>query len=190
MHRTKWTILSLTPTSIKFDRFLKLILVERQPLLACFGFVTRQKWLVSTKINLRKRLNLIDVGVESGPHSVDHTKWTALSSRLSGADPRPPPVGLGRSLLPSWPIPLPEVGQTCFTYPQPGSGFGPGWIRTRLDSDPGARPRAPLCLLPLRPHAAHSQGPTQAHPPSASGQERRFRLRSQSWRHEKGTGRR
>ena len=54
----------LTPTSIKFNRFLKLILLEYKPLLACFGFVTGQKWLVSGKINLRKRLNFIDVGAE------------------------------------------------------------------------------------------------------------------------------
>ena len=56
---------SLTPTLIKFNRFLKLILIERKPLLACFGFLKRQKWLVATKIDLRKRLNLIDVGVKS-----------------------------------------------------------------------------------------------------------------------------
>ena len=54
----------LTPASIKFNSFLKSILLENKPLLACFGFVTRQKWLVSTKINFRKRLNLIDVGVK------------------------------------------------------------------------------------------------------------------------------
>ena len=49
---------SSAPTSIKFNRFLKLILLEHKPLLACFGFVTRQKWLVSRKVNLTKRLNL------------------------------------------------------------------------------------------------------------------------------------
>jgi hypothetical protein len=54
----------LTPTSIKFNRFLKFILLELKPLLACFGFVTSQKWLVSVKINLRKRLNLIDIGAD------------------------------------------------------------------------------------------------------------------------------
>ena len=54
----------LTPTSIKFNRFRKLILLEHKPLLACFGFMTSQKWLVLGKINLRKRLNLIDVGAE------------------------------------------------------------------------------------------------------------------------------
>ena len=54
----------LTPKSIKFNRFLKLSLLEYQPPLACFGFVTSQKWLVSGKISLRKRLNLIDVGAE------------------------------------------------------------------------------------------------------------------------------
>ena len=32
------------PTSIKFNRFIKLILLEHKPLLACFGFATRQKW--------------------------------------------------------------------------------------------------------------------------------------------------
>jgi hypothetical protein len=60
-------VASLTPTSIKFNRFLKLILLEHKPLLACFGFMASQKWLVSGKINLRKRLNLIDVGAESRP---------------------------------------------------------------------------------------------------------------------------
>ena len=54
----------LTPTSIKFNRFLKLILIDHMPFLACFGFMTSQKWLVSVKINLRKRLNLINVGAE------------------------------------------------------------------------------------------------------------------------------
>ena len=58
-------ILHLTPTSIKFNSFLKFILLEHKPLSACFGFVTSQKWLVSGEINLRKRLNLIDVGAES-----------------------------------------------------------------------------------------------------------------------------
>ena len=41
----------LTPTSIKVSRFLKSILLEHTPLLACFGFMTCQKWLVSGKIN-------------------------------------------------------------------------------------------------------------------------------------------
>ena len=54
----------LTPTSIKFNRFLKMIFHENKPLLACFGFVTSQKWLVSRRINLRKPLNLIDIGAE------------------------------------------------------------------------------------------------------------------------------
>jgi len=57
--------LSLTPESIKLNRFLKLILLEHKPCLACFGFVTRQKWLASRNINLRKRFNLIDSGVKS-----------------------------------------------------------------------------------------------------------------------------
>ena len=57
--------LYLSPTSIKFNRFLKLILIEHKPLLACFGFMTSQKWLVSGNINLRKRLNLIEVGAEA-----------------------------------------------------------------------------------------------------------------------------
>ena len=56
---------SLTPTSIKFNRFLKFILLEHKPLLACFGFETSQKWLVSVKVNLRKQQNLIDIGAES-----------------------------------------------------------------------------------------------------------------------------
>ena len=33
-------------TSIKSNRFLKLILMEHKTLSACFGFVTSQKWLV------------------------------------------------------------------------------------------------------------------------------------------------
>ena len=61
---TPWPL--LTPTSIKFNRFLKLIVLEHTPFLACFGFMTSQKWLVSGEINLRKRLNLIDVGAELG----------------------------------------------------------------------------------------------------------------------------
>ena len=56
----------LTPASIKLNRFLKLILLEHKPLSACFGFVTRQKWLVSKQIHLRKRLKLIDFRVKSG----------------------------------------------------------------------------------------------------------------------------
>ena len=36
----------LTPTSIKFNYFLKLIILEHKPLLTCFGFVKSQKWLV------------------------------------------------------------------------------------------------------------------------------------------------
>ena len=43
-----------------------MILCEHKPLSACFGFMISQKWLVSGKINLRKRLNLIDVGAEDG----------------------------------------------------------------------------------------------------------------------------
>ena len=54
----------LTPESIKFNRFLKLILPEHKPLLAWFGFVTGQKWRVSMKLVLRKPLNLIDSGVK------------------------------------------------------------------------------------------------------------------------------
>ena len=56
----------LTPKSTKFYRFLQLILLEHKPLLACFGFMTSQKWLVSRIINLRERWNLIDVGAEDG----------------------------------------------------------------------------------------------------------------------------
>ena len=52
----------LTPTSILNCPFLKLILLEQTPLLTCF--LTRQKWLVSRRINLRKASSLIDVGVE------------------------------------------------------------------------------------------------------------------------------
>jgi len=56
-----------------------MIFLENKPLLACFGFVTSQKWLVSKKINLRKRLNLIDVGAEntaaSKPAEAEATIW-------------------------------------------------------------------------------------------------------------------
>jgi hypothetical protein len=48
--------LILTPIWIKNKPFLKVILLEQTPLLTCFGFVTRQKWLVSRRINLRKAL--------------------------------------------------------------------------------------------------------------------------------------
>ena len=56
----------LTPISIKNNPFLRLILLEQTPLLTCFGLVTPQKWLVSRRINLRKALFLIDVGVKVG----------------------------------------------------------------------------------------------------------------------------
>ena len=54
----------VTPISIENNHFLKLILLEQSPLLTCFGFVTRQKWLDSRRINLRKALFSIDVGVK------------------------------------------------------------------------------------------------------------------------------
>jgi hypothetical protein len=53
-----------TSTSNKHNTFLKLILLENKPVLACLGFETRQEWLVSRRINLRKVLFLIDVGVK------------------------------------------------------------------------------------------------------------------------------
>jgi hypothetical protein len=59
----------LTPISIKNNSFLNLIILEQQPLLSCFGLVTRQKRLVSRRINLREALFLIDVGVKMGPAS-------------------------------------------------------------------------------------------------------------------------
>ena len=62
----------LTPTSIKSNRLLKLILLENKPLLACFGFVTRQKWLVSTKIDFKKASFLIDIGVKLRRSSIAH----------------------------------------------------------------------------------------------------------------------
>jgi hypothetical protein len=46
----------LTPISIKNNPFLELIILEQTPLVTCFGFVTRQTWLVSRRINLRKVL--------------------------------------------------------------------------------------------------------------------------------------
>ena len=51
-------------TPIEFSRFLELIFLEHEPLLACFSFVICQKWLVSRNINLKKRLNFIDSGVQ------------------------------------------------------------------------------------------------------------------------------
>ena len=75
---------SLTPTSIKFNRFLKLILLEHKPLLACFGFVTSQKRLVSREINLRKRLNLIDVGALSEGGSVRGAATWVQGFRFGG----------------------------------------------------------------------------------------------------------
>jgi hypothetical protein len=68
----------LTLESIQFNHFLKLILLEHKLLLACFGFVARQTWIVSRKINVRKRLNLIDSGVKiglgtlAGSHGSEH----------------------------------------------------------------------------------------------------------------------
>ena len=59
----------------QFNCFLKLIMLEYKPLLACFGFVTSQKWLVSGEINLRKRLNLIDVGAEGTPRFQLHSNY-------------------------------------------------------------------------------------------------------------------
>jgi hypothetical protein len=63
------------PESIKFNSSLKLTLLEHKPLLACFGFVTRQKYLVSRKNDLRKRLNLIDSGVKIAIDSVMVRKY-------------------------------------------------------------------------------------------------------------------
>ena len=56
----------LTPISIENNRFVKWIFLEQTPLLTCCGFVTSQKWLISRRINSRKRLFLIDVGVKVG----------------------------------------------------------------------------------------------------------------------------
>ena len=78
---------TLTPTSIKFIRFLKLVFLERKPLLACFGFVKSPKWLVSTKIKLRKRLNLIDVGVKTEPAHRRFDQADNLAKHLD-KDPR------------------------------------------------------------------------------------------------------
>ena len=73
-----------TPQSIKSNRFLKLILLEHKPLLTCFGFVRRQKWLVSTEFNFRKRLHLIDCGVEGGGG------LTYVLTLTGGSGPREP----------------------------------------------------------------------------------------------------
>ena len=69
----------LTPISIKKNPFLKLILLEQTPLLTCFGFVTRKKWLVSRRINLRKALFLIDVGVKISQPSRRRVSWDTAS---------------------------------------------------------------------------------------------------------------
>ena len=47
-----------------------------------FWFCASQKWLVSRKINLRKRLNLIDVGAESRPRVQDSMTFLQLNPRL------------------------------------------------------------------------------------------------------------
>ena len=70
--------LILSPESIEFNRFLKLILLEHTPLLACFGFVTRQKWRVSIKISVRKRLNLNDSGVNIRDLARPRFTWRAF----------------------------------------------------------------------------------------------------------------
>ena len=54
----------VTPISIENDHFLKLILREQTPLLTCFGTETRQQWLLPRRINLRKAVFSIDVGVK------------------------------------------------------------------------------------------------------------------------------
>ena len=71
---------SLTPIAIKNNTFLKLILLEHTPLLTCFGFVTRHKWLVSRIINIRKVLCLIDVGVRSSQGALAGTAgfWVSV----------------------------------------------------------------------------------------------------------------
>ena len=74
--------MSLTPESIQFNHFLRLILLEHKPLWACFGLVTRQRWLVSGKINLRKRFNLIDIGGEVASAA----RRRCLVSKVSAAD--------------------------------------------------------------------------------------------------------
>ena len=75
----------LIPTSIKNNPFLKLILLEQTPLLTCSGCVPGQKWLVSRRINLRKALLLIDVGVNIGRHALFK----------NGSKSRPEPGGSG-----------------------------------------------------------------------------------------------
>ena len=86
----------LTPISIEFNRFIKLILLEHKPLLACFGFVTSQKWLVSRKISLRKRMNLIDVGAElqplhPAPCTLQPAPCTPITTRTPRSQHRPNP---------------------------------------------------------------------------------------------------
>ena len=65
------TILRLTPISIQRYYFLKLILLEHTPLLACFVFVVRPKVLLVRRINLRKQYFYIDIGVKCVPESLE-----------------------------------------------------------------------------------------------------------------------
>ena len=46
--------------------FLKLILLEHTPLLACFTFGVRSKLLLFRSINFRKQYFYIDIGVKGG----------------------------------------------------------------------------------------------------------------------------
>jgi len=92
---------------------LKLILLENKPLLACFGFVTSQKWLVSIKMNLRKRLNLIDVGAESGALSGVH--WSPLPLTPNPVELIPT---LGSLILRGGPVQDPVLTRTLDPEPE------------------------------------------------------------------------
>ena len=109
-----------------------MILLEHNPLLACFGFVKSQKWLVSRKINLRKRLNLIDVGADMGryhekrdlrcpstPQVRRGTDGHSLGCKQQAQHPRKQPSSRrpGSRLLTPNPYPprlkTPEASGTC-----------------------------------------------------------------------------
>ena len=48
--------MNLTPISIKFNHFLKLILLERKPLLACFGGREKSKEAYFKENQLKKTI--------------------------------------------------------------------------------------------------------------------------------------
>ena len=80
------TTAGLTTTSIQKYCFLKLIILEHKPLLAYFGFATRQKWLDSRRMHSRKQPFYIDVGGEGGRTILKLTVWVgSRRARISGS---------------------------------------------------------------------------------------------------------